>query len=96
MPIHVVIKRKFRMKQPEILMPLLGELREHAKLQKGYISTDTLQSMDNPEDFLVISRWESEEDWNAWFTGKKRRELQGKVDSAIGERTFYEIFKPTS
>lgn len=95
MTIHVVIKRKFTMSNPEKLIPLLSKLSERAKLQKGYISTDTLQSSDNPGEYLVVSRWETEENWKAWFTSKERRDIQGKVDSLIGERTFYEIFKPT-
>jgi heme oxygenase (mycobilin-producing) len=94
MAVHVVIKRKFQLRNPERLKPLLSELNERAKLQEGYISTDILQSMENPEDYLVISKWETEENWKAWFSSKERRDLQGKVDSLIGERTFYEIFKP--
>jgi hypothetical protein len=27
---------------------------------------------------------------------KERRDLQGEVDSLIGERTFYELFEPVS
>lgn len=95
MAVYVVIKRKFKMSHPEKLIPLLGELRERAKVQEGYISTNTLQSTENPDDFLVISKWETEENWEAWFKSNERRDLQGKVDSFIGERTFYEIFKPT-
>ena len=93
MAIHVVIKRKFKVSDPEKLIPLLSELRERAKLQEGYISTNTLQSLDNQEDYLVISQWETEENWNNWYQSKERRDLQGNVDSLIGERTFYEIFK---
>ncbi len=94
MAVHVVIKRKFQLRNPERLAPLLSELSERAKLQEGYISTDILQSLENPEDYLVISKWETEENWKAWFQSRERRELQGKVDSLIGERTFYEIFRP--
>lgn len=96
MPVYVVIKRKFKMNHPEKLIPLLGELRERAKTQEGYISTETLQSNDSSEDYLVISKWETAENWKTWFGSKERRDIQGKVDSLIGERTFYEIFKPVS
>ena len=94
MAVHVVIKRKFQLRNPERLIPLLSELNERAKLQEGYISTDILQSLDTPEDYLVISKWETEENWKTWFNSRERRDLQGNVDSLIGERTFYEIFKP--
>ena len=95
MPVHVVIKRKFKMNQPEHLLPLLRELNNIAKNQNGYISTETLQSTENPDDYLVVSKWETEADWDAWYQSNQRREIQGKIDSLIGERTFYEIFKPT-
>jgi heme oxygenase (mycobilin-producing) len=93
MSIHVVIKRKFKMNHPDTLIPLLHELKERAAIQEGYISTNTLQSNENPEDYLVISKWETEENWQTWFTSPERRAIQGQVDSLIGERTFYEIFK---
>lgn len=96
MSVHVIIKRKFKMNQPGELLPLLSELSNFAKQQQGYISTVTLQSIEEPEDYLVISKWETEDDWKRWFQSPVRRELQGKVDSLIGERTFYEIFQPVS
>lgn len=94
MPVHVVIKRKFKMNHPEELLPLMAQLSERARHQEGYISTETLQSADNPEDYLVVSKWETAENWNTWFASKERRDIQGKIDSLIGERTFYEIFNP--
>jgi len=93
MAIHVVIKRKYKVSNPEKLIPLLNELNERAKIQEGYISTKTLQSIENSNDYLVISKWETEENWQAWFQSKERRNLQGNVDSLIGERTFYEVFR---
>ncbi len=96
MPIQVMIKRKWQVDKPKELLPLLSELRAHAKDQPGYISSETLRSLDEPEYFLVISRWETVDDWKKWFSTKKRRDVQGKVDSMIGEKTFYELFETTS
>jgi len=94
MPVHVVIKRKFKINRPDELIPLLNELSARAGEQPGYISSETLQSTDDREDYLVISKWENADDWKTWFKSKERRDIQGKVDSLIGERTFYEIFQP--
>ncbi len=96
MPIQVIIKRKWQVDKPEELLPLLGELRSLAKKQPGYISSETLRSLEDPEDFLVISKWETADDWKKWVHSKKRRQIQGKVDSLIGEKTFYEIFETIS
>jgi len=96
MPIKVMIKRKWQVEYPEKLYPLLAELRAAAREQPGFISGETLRSLDDPEDFLVVSIWETAEDWKKWMQNKKRRDLQGKVDSLIGERTFYEMFETVS
>ena len=95
MVVHVIIKRKLIIPDPEKLTPLMQELNECARQQPGYISSDTLQSLENPGEYLVISRWQTAENWTTWFRSKKRRDIQGKVDSLIGERTFYELFAAT-
>ena len=77
-------------------MPSLKELSIRAKEQPGYISTETLQSTENLEDYMVVSKWDTAEDWQKWVLSKERRDIQGKVDSLIGERTFYEIFQPVT
>lgn len=94
MPVYVIIKRKFRMNQPDKLIPLMNELYLRAKDQPGYLSTVTLQSAEDSEDYIVISQWETADAWKRWFVSKERRDIQSKVDSLIGERTFYEVFQP--
>ena len=96
MPIQVIIKRKWETDKPEALFPLLTELRSLAEKQPGYISGETLRSLDGPDKYLVFSKWETVDDWKNWLQSKERRDLQGEVDSLIGERTFYEIFEPVS
>ena len=96
MPIQVIIKRKWQIDKPEELIPLLTELRSLAKKQPGYISGETLRSLDSPEDYMVVSNWQTADDWQQWLQSKDRRDLQGKVDSLIGEKTFYELFEPVS
>ena len=96
MHVQVIIKRKWQVDKPEELLPLLTELRSRAKEQPGYISGETLRSLDNPEDYMVVSNWETADDWKKWLQSKERRDLQGRVDSLIGEKTFYEIFERVS
>ena len=96
MPVQVIIKRKWQVDNPKKLLPLLSELRSQAKKQTGYISSETLRNLEDPEDFLVISKWETADDWKKWVQSKKRREIQGQVDSLIGEKTFYEIYETIS
>lgn len=96
MAIQVIIKRKYKLDHPEELLPLLTKLRTRAKDQPGYISGETLRSIDNPKHYMVFSKWERTEDWMKWFHSKERRDLQGQVDSLLGEKTFYEVFEYVS
>jgi heme-degrading monooxygenase HmoA len=96
MAVQVIIKRKFKIESPEELFPLLTELRIRAKDQPGYISGETLKNIDTSGNYLVISKWETADDWKKWFNSEERRDIQGKVDSLLGEKTFYEIFAPVS
>ena len=96
MAVQVIIKRKYKVDNPEELVPLLTKLRTRAKEQPGYIAGETLRSLDNSENYLIFSKWETADDWKKWFNSKERRDIQGEVDSLIGEKTFYEIFEPVS
>ena len=96
MSIEVIIKRKLLINNPQDLIPLLSDLRSLAMEQPGYLASKTLRSIENPDEYMVVSKWETAEDWERWYTSKKRREIQGQVDSIIGEKTFYEIFETVS
>ncbi len=82
------------MNDPEKLMPLLTQLRDIAKKQPGYLTSETLRSINHPEDYMVVSKWQTAADWEKWFSSQERRSIQGQIDSIIGERTFYEVFEP--
>ena len=82
------------MNQPDKLVPLLREMNQRARTQPGYVSTNTLQSREDPDDYMVVSVWETEDAWKAWFVNPERKSIQDDIDSLIGERTFYEVFEP--
>jgi len=94
MAVQVISKRKFQINEIDEMTPLLTELQILAKDQPGYISREALRSLDNPGEYLVVSRWNTLNDWQRWLKSQKRRDIQGKVDSLIGEKTFYEVFEP--
>jgi heme-degrading monooxygenase HmoA len=96
MSVQVMSIRKFQIDEIEKLISLLAELSSHSKEQPGYISRETLRSLENPEEYLVRCQWETVEDWDKWLHSKERRDIQGKIDSIIGEKTFYEVFESVS
>jgi heme-degrading monooxygenase HmoA len=93
MPVQVIIKRKLIVDKPDEIFPLFSKLHSLATQQPGYIHSTTLKNIDKPEEYMVISTWETADDWKTWFQSKERRDLQGRVDSLIGERTHYSIYE---
>jgi heme-degrading monooxygenase HmoA len=92
MAVKIIIKRRVSKDKEAQLLPLLLELRSRATSQPGYISGETLRNVDDPEDYVVISTWQSAEDWKNWYAGKGRAEIQDKIDALLGEKTAYGIY----
>jgi heme-degrading monooxygenase HmoA len=63
MAVKVIIRRTVPPDRVEDLQPLFVELRNRATRQPGYISGETLRRLDKPDEFLVISTWDSSDDW---------------------------------
>jgi heme-degrading monooxygenase HmoA len=92
MPVKVLIKRKVPEDAAKKMIPLFRQMRVQANNQPGYISGETMRSLDNPDEFLVISTWETSEDWKNWLESKDRKEVQDKIDELLGGKTEFEIF----
>ena len=74
-------------------MPLFRRLRNLATNQPGYISGETLRRVDQPGEFLIISTWQTIDDWSEYLVSKERAEIQSEIDVRIGTETTYEIYQ---
>ena len=95
MAIDVMIKRKVKQgRQAKELVPLIMHLRALATYQPGYISGTTLNNLEHPNECLVISRWESVDDWNRWRRSSQRTEIEKKIEALTGEQAEYNLYAP--
>jgi len=95
MSVEVMIKRKIKQgPQARKVVPLILQMRALATYQPGYISGRTLYNVENPEDCLVISEWQTLEDWYNWMKSKERAAIQSKIDAETGEPTGYGVYAP--
>ena len=92
MAIKVFIKRAVPEHKLEALKPLLRTIRNLAMTQPGYISGETYKRLDRPGENLVISTWQSMDDWRQWVLSEERAEAQEKIDYLLGEKTVFEIY----
>ena len=95
MSVKIIIKRKVPKSMEKELLPLVKELRILTTKQPGYISGETMNRADKPGQSLVISTWQSVEDWEKWANSPQRKAIQGKIDELLGEKTEYEVYGHT-
>jgi heme oxygenase (mycobilin-producing) len=92
MAVKILIKRTVSENKAKEMIPLFRQMRVLATNQSGYISGETLKSLDKPDTFLVISTWNSPDYWEKWLLSKERQEIQDKIDALLGGKTQYEMF----
>jgi len=92
MAVKIIIKRIVPQNKAEALKPLLQKLRNLAMQQPGYISGETFKRIDRPGESLVVSTWQSMDDWRKWVLSDERQGTQAKIDYLLGEKTDYEIY----
>lgn len=93
MAVKIFIKRSIPPEKSGKLMPLFQKLRPLAMMQPGYISGETLQSIDMPGEVMVISTWQTVEEWQRWLTHKERLKIQSQIDMMLGIKTEYKVYQ---
>ena len=93
MAVKIFIKRVIAEERINDLLPLFRRLRNLATNQPGYISGETLKRIDHPGEYLVISTWQSLDDWRQWVVSRKRIEVQNEIDAGMAEESIYEIYQ---
>ena len=92
MSVKILIKRNVPEDKAKKMLPLFKQMRVMANSQPGYISGETMRRLDLPDEFLVISSWQSSDDWEKWVQSNERKEVQAKIDALLGGETDYEIY----
>lgn len=73
---------------------LLVQLREEAMEYEGFMSSEVWIDVQAPRKVLVVSKWESLEEREAWLESGDKRVLQerlaGSLEDVGRERVFYE------
>ena len=92
MAIKILIKRKFKEGNLKAAARLLINNRNGAMQQPGYISSETMQRLEDPSQITVVSMWKDLESWEAWKNSEKR--LADEIEAAdlfVGQ-TEYEHY----
>jgi antibiotic biosynthesis monooxygenase (ABM) superfamily enzyme len=83
MTVKIITERSVKPERQGELTLLLRQLRIRAIQQPGYISGETLFSVDNPGTEFVISTWNSLADWRTWESHPDRLEILKKIEPLL-------------
>jgi len=92
MVVRVLIERKVKKGKESDFADCLKELRSKAIPLKGYISGETLRAVGESRDYVVISTWQSLEDWTNWEKHPERKKIHAKIEKLLTRPTKVRIF----
>ena len=81
--IKSMVERHVRAGKETDMADLLEELWIKAMKAPGYITGETLRSVDEPGIWLTISTWSDISNWRAWSNSSERQEAVKKIESLL-------------
>ena len=89
MAVKILIKRKFKDGNMQAASRFLINTRTGAMKQPGYISSENLRSLDDKDQVVVVSMWETIEAWEAWKNSEERKAYVDEFrDYYVGEAQY--------
>lgn len=92
MSVKILIKRKFKEEALKNASAMLIKARTNAMGHKGYISTETLVNFEDPQSVLIVSMWQSKEEWDDYKNSATRMAHEEKYADLFEGSTEYEIY----
>ena len=92
MVVKVLIRRRIQRGKTREVFALLNKFRSDAMNQKGYISGETLINHDDPQEILVISMWQSMENWLKWRENPEREANERRLGQWLDGPTDYRTY----
>ena len=93
MSVKILIRRKFKKEALKNASAMLIKARTNAMGNQGYISTETLVNYDDPQSVIILSMWQSKDDWDRYRDSDTRKEHEDKYADMFEGSTEYEIFR---
>jgi quinol monooxygenase YgiN len=92
MAVKILIKRKFKDGNLKTAARLLINNRSGAMQQPGYISSETMQRLEDPSQITVVSMWKDIEAWEIWKNNEMRLANENEVKELLVGQTEYEHY----
>jgi len=91
MSVRIIIDRKVKKGKEVDFAKLLRKLRANSIFSKGYISGEMLRVRDDPQNYIVISAWQSVADWEKYQKVPETRKIHTKIEKLMARPTKVSI-----
>jgi quinol monooxygenase YgiN len=95
--VKVIVERRLRPGKDQDFVTLLVELWVKAVRRQGYITGETLRSVEEPDLWLTISSWSDIAAWRSWKESQERQEILKEIEPMLRglarESVFQQAFK---
>ncbi len=92
MTVRIFIDRKIKKGKEAEFFELLKELRSKAISTNGYVSGETLRALSDRDNYVVLSTWQSVDDWKNWEKNPERKKIQTRIEKVMMRSTKTKVY----
>jgi quinol monooxygenase YgiN len=96
MAVKILIQRRMVPGKASELREAIKNIRRRVAQAQGFVSGETLRSIDDPSLHLVISAWKSVEDWKSWMNSVERKAFEEAIAPLLTEPERISIYQTDS
>jgi heme-degrading monooxygenase HmoA len=91
MSVRIIIDRKVKKGKEADFAKLLRTLRSKAIFSEGYISGEILRARDDPQNYIVITGWQSVGHWEKYEKIPEARKIHTRIEKLMVRPTKVKI-----
>ena len=91
MSVRIIIDRKVKKGKETDFAKLLRKLRSKSIFSEGYISGEMLRARDDPQNYIVITAWQSVANWEKYEKGSETSKIRARIEKLMARPTRVKI-----
>jgi heme-degrading monooxygenase HmoA len=91
MAVRIIIDRKVKKGKEADFAKLLRRLRSKAIFSRGYITGEMLRVRNDPQNYIVISAWQSVADWEKYERVPETSKIHARIEKLMARPTKVQI-----
>jgi heme-degrading monooxygenase HmoA len=91
MAVRIIIDRKVMKGKEAAFAKLLRELRSKSIFSKGYISGEMLRVRNDPQNYVVITAWQSVADWEKYEKLPETIKIHARIEKLMTRPTKVKV-----